>query len=172
MLSQKLTKDAFKLLSIEDWDEKLKIKDSIEATLERWKFFHAALRQGNDSLGLPDEKSREITAMFAEVEPYFLNTTNAAEALISQLEGNSASPFEDIRTHISVISNNEAEFLRGMDQIVNQFEKEAAEKVKRLENLELLLMAITLIILLSELFSYFCLSSKGCKGYNSKIIAS
>ncbi|MDT0689892.1 type IV pili methyl-accepting chemotaxis transducer N-terminal domain-containing protein [Salegentibacter sp. F188] len=170
MLSQKLTKETLKLLIVENRDEKLNIKDSIEAALNIWKFSHTALRQGNDSLGLPGNNSAEITAMFQEVDPFFQNITNSSEAIIEQLEENPQISAEGMRAEIATVARNEAGFLHGMDQIVNRFEEEAGEKVRRLENLEWLLMAITLIILLSELLFIFLPAAKGVRGTIQKLL--
>ncbi|MDT0686496.1 ATP-binding protein [Autumnicola psychrophila] len=170
MLSQKLSKETLKLLVTFKQDGKINIKDSIKATLEIWQFSHRALREGNDSLELPGNNSAEITAMFREVDPYFVEITNASEAIIRQLEENPQTSAEDMRDEIATVAKNEAGFLHVMDQIVNQFEEEAGEKVRRLQNLEWLLMAITLLILLSELLFIFLPAAKGVRGTIHKLL--
>jgi signal transduction histidine kinase len=170
MLSQKLTKETLKLLVADTSEERLNLSDSIENTLENWHFFHTALKRGNDSLGLPGNNSPEISAMFGEVDPYFSEITKASEAIILQLNENPQASVENIRPQIATVAANEAGFLHGMDQIVNQFEEEASEKVQRLENLEWLLMAITIIILLSELLFIFLPAAKGVRGTIQKLL--
>lgn len=170
MLSQKLTKETLQLLTAEDPEEISQLKQDIESTLERWRFSHYALLEGSDSLGVPGNNSLEITEMFQEIQPYFLNMEQASTTIINQLEKEPQSPVSRLRDPVIQIRNNEAAFLEGMDRIVNQYEKEAGEKVVRLGKLELFIMVITLLILFCEFLFIFWPAAKAVRNTIHKLL--
>lgn len=163
MLSQKLTKETLQLLTAEDPEGISQLKQNIESTLERWRFSHYALLEGSDSLGLPGDNSSEITEMFQEIQSYFLKMEEASESIITQLEQDPQISVSALRDEINLVKSNESAFLEGMDRIVNQYEHEAAEKVRRLGNLELFIMGITLLILLCEFLFIFWPAAKAVR---------
>ncbi|MCG9972906.1 type IV pili methyl-accepting chemotaxis transducer N-terminal domain-containing protein [Christiangramia crocea] len=170
MLSQKLTKESLQLLIAEDTSEISELKENINSTLERWKFSHYALIEGSDSLGLPGNNSEKIREMFAQIQPYFLEMENASESIILQLENEPEVSVSELRDEILTVKSNEAAFLEGMDRIVNQYEYEASEKVVRLGNLELFIMAITLLILLCEFLFIFWPAAKAVRNTIHKLL--
>ena len=56
-----------------------------------------------------------------------------------------------IKNHDNIIKENEVDFLKGMDQIVFQYNKEADEKVAIFKKVEMSLLGIALITLLLEI---------------------
>ncbi|MDT0643474.1 type IV pili methyl-accepting chemotaxis transducer N-terminal domain-containing protein [Zunongwangia sp. F363] len=159
MLSQKIAKESLLLLNAEEPQEKANIRQDLEETVELWTFSNQALREGSDNLGLPGNNSDAVAEMFKKLDPSFNNIRNAALNIVR----NPALSSEELDAEISSIKQNEEIFLRGMDQLVNQFEQEASEKVERLSNLEYLLMAVTLLILLSELIFVFLPAARAVK---------
>lgn len=170
MLSQKLTKETLQLLIAEETSEISELKENINSTLERWKFSHYALIEGSDSLGLPGNNSEKVTEMFKQIQPYFLEMENASESIILQLENEPQLSVSELRDEILTVKSNEAAFLEGMDRIVNQYEYEASEKVVRLGNLELFIMAITLLILLCEFLFIFWPAAKAVRNTIHKLL--
>ncbi|MDT0676689.1 type IV pili methyl-accepting chemotaxis transducer N-terminal domain-containing protein [Autumnicola musiva] len=160
MLSQKIAKEALLLFTTDEAQEKANIRQRLAEAVELWSFSNRALREGNDSLGLPGENSDAVSEMFKNLDPSFDSIRNAALNIVQ----NSTLSSEKLNAEVSSIRQNEEIFLRGMDQLVNQYEQEAGEKVERLSNLEYLLMAVTLIILLSELIFVFLPAARAVKG--------
>ncbi|WP_405562397.1 ATP-binding protein [Polaribacter sp. Asnod6-C07] len=170
MLSQKLTKD---ILSLSISDQELtrnQLKNRIKNTLTLWELSHYALQNGNDSLGLPAENSYEIKRRFKEINPVFKIIKTASESIIEKLQQNSDLAIYDLATDIKKVTQNEGSFLAKMDDIVNQYDLEANEKVAWLRKLEFFLMALTLIILLGEFLFIFWPTAKSVKATLSELL--
>ena len=170
MLSQKLTKEILLISSAEALEKRRELLKNIRQTQIQWKFSHEALQSGSDSLGLPGNNSKVIAEMFAQIKPYYENMLEASNRLIYIVETNTAFAKADIVTQVKIINANEGEFLQIMDSIVNQYDVEANNKVNRLRNLELLIMAVTLLLLLGEFLFIFWPTAKAVKGSMQELI--
>ncbi|MEM6700529.1 MAG: type IV pili methyl-accepting chemotaxis transducer N-terminal domain-containing protein, partial [Bacteroidota bacterium] len=147
MLSQKITKE---ILLLQDGQrEQLK---ELRATLKLWKNSHVALQEGNKELGLPRNESRIIKQMFAELKPSYEAIAENAQSIIQKLE---SSDTLSAQREVAQILRNEPAFLKQMDKIVFQFDREAREKVNKLRRTELLLLFAALLIVLLELLFIF-----------------
>jgi len=160
MLSQKLTKEILSLSTVSTPEKKSLLKNDISQTLHLWSLSHYALQKGNDSLGLPKKNSSEITAKFKILNPIFDTIVTASNTIIKSIENNQNTPFEN---QIKTVKTNEGAFLELMDDIVNQYGLEAEKKVDWLRNLEFLLTALTLLILLGEFLFIFWPAAKSVK---------
>ncbi|APZ44931.1 histidine kinase [Polaribacter reichenbachii] len=170
MLSQKLTKDILSL-SISDQElTKNQLKNRIKNTLTLWELSHYALQNGNDSLGLPAENSYEIKRRFKEINPVFKTIEVASKSIINKIELNSELSINVLATDIKKVTQNEGSFLAKMDDIVNQYDLEANEKVAWLRKLEFFLMALTLVILLGEFLFIFWPTAKSVKATLSELL--
>jgi signal transduction histidine kinase len=155
MLSQKLTKEILSL-SIEDSvDNKILLKNKLSETLSLWVLSHRSLQLGNDSLGLPGNNSVVVAKMFDELNPTFNTINQSARTIIDAIDKNPSISINALTAEIEKVTQNEGDFLKMMDQIVNQYDLEADAKVSWLRRLEILLMALTLLILLAELLFIF-----------------
>lgn len=155
MLSQKLTKDIVALSSESDLENRISLKNKIKQTLNLWEVSHHALQKGNDSLGLPRENSRNITQKFNKLNPIFDTISLASKTIIDKIENVPPLPLASYTSDIDKVKANESDFLIMMDDIVNQYDLEAEEKVDWLRNLEMWLTALTLLILLGEFLFIF-----------------
>ena len=160
MLSQKLTKEIVKLTVIDGQIDRSLLKQQIQQTLNLWELSHYSLQRGNDSLGLPKENSAEVVVKFAKLNPVFDTISKASIAIIEKINKNSLVPLLELSSEIKKVTNHEGDFLVMMDDIVNQYEKEANKKVQWLRKLELSLMIITLVILLFEFVFIFWPTAK------------
>tara|TARA_R110002049_G_scaffold248695_5_gene423176 strand:+ start:1091 stop:2905 length:1815 start_codon:yes stop_codon:yes gene_type:complete len=163
MLSQKLTKDIVSLSAEENLQKRIELKDKVKATLQLWQLSHYSLQQGNDSLGLPGENSAVVSNMFKSLNTSFDSISNASESVIEKLENIPPLPVSSFIEDINIIKEKENDFLLMMDNIVNQYDLEADEKVTWLRNLEMLLTALTLLILLGEFLFIFWPAAKSVK---------
>lgn len=170
MLSQKLTKEILSLSSEGTLFERVAVKDSLKETLDLWVMSHNALQKGNDSLGLPGNNSNVIRDMFDELNPNFEAIKGASEHIIYEVEKSSFFSIDSFKKEINLVKQNEADFLRQMDRIVNQYDLEAEEKVAWLKRLEAFLMAFTLILLLAEFLFIFWPTAKTVKKSISELI--
>ena len=163
MLSQKLTKDIVSLAADTSKIGRVLLKNKIKATLHIWKLSHYALQQGSDSMGLPKKNSLKINEKFKGLNPIFDTISQASINIIKKIESKPALPYLSYRKHIEKVVFNENDFLMLMDDIVNQYDKEAEEKVEWLRKLESWLTILTLLILLAELLFIFWPAAKSVK---------
>ena len=170
MLSQKLTKEAILLSTINDSIERTAIKNKFKRTLSLWESSHNALQKGDNDLGLPNDNSDSVSALFHQINPIFNNINEASKRIIEAIETLPTVVIQDFIGDIEIIKQNESGFLDTMDQIVNKYDFEAEEKVNWLKNLELILTALTLLILLAELLFIFWPTAKTVKNSISKLL--
>ncbi|WP_445955660.1 ATP-binding protein [Yeosuana sp.] len=163
MLSQKLTKEIVSLSTEDDSEERIRLKDKIKQTLNLWETSHHALQNGSDSLGLPGKNSEIITDKFKALNLTFNTISTASKSIIEKIENVPPLPLMAFIDDIETVKQNEGDFLLMMDQIVNQYDLEADAKVSWLRNLELLLTALTLLILLAEFLFIFWPTAKSVK---------
>ncbi|GAA3573847.1 ATP-binding protein [Snuella lapsa] len=163
MLSQKLTKEIVSLAAEDDLGKALRIKDSIKATLALWQVSHESLQSGNDSLGLPGNNSVVVTNLFKRLNVSFKTISEASKRIVETIEERPTFKIGSYVDDITTIKKTEADFLSVMDKIVNQYDREADEKVNWLRRLELLLTALTLLILLFEFLFIFWPTAKSVK---------
>ncbi|WP_406683441.1 type IV pili methyl-accepting chemotaxis transducer N-terminal domain-containing protein [Seonamhaeicola sp. MEBiC1930] len=163
MLSQKLTKEILSLSTEGNLFERIAVKDSLKKTLSIWEASHNALQKGSDSLGLPGRNSKTISSMFNDLNPTFNTIKQASQNIIEKIEKSSLASLENLSTDIENVKGSEGDFLVKMDGIVNQYDSEAEEKVAWLRQLEMFLMAFTLILLLAEFLFIFWPTAKTVK---------
>jgi signal transduction histidine kinase len=169
MLSQKLTKEIVSLLVSSDDKNRILLKNKISETLHLWELSNYSLQNGNDSLGLPKQNSDKIKNKFIAINPVFDTIQKAAKSIINKL-GNSSISNSELTSEIKKVTNNEGAFLLIMDEIVNQYDLEAEEKVVWLRKLELALMGVTLLILFGELLFIFWPAAKSVKATLSDLL--
>lgn len=152
MLSQRLCKCA--ALSATDLvpEKRATQLTELRELLPTWKRTQQALQFGDAELGLPANESRAAAAVFARIEPTFAAMLTAAERLVAQQAGapNSAAAGAAGHGDLAALLEQEAEYLRGMDEIVSRYEVESHERVARLLRLERILLSLTLVVLLIE----------------------
>ncbi|WP_346883269.1 ATP-binding protein [uncultured Algibacter sp.] len=170
MLSQKLTKDLVSLSVEVNLEQRILLKDKIKKTLEIWESSHFALQHGNESLGLPKKNSLKVSKKYKKLNPVFNTINEASKAIMLKIENDPSIRFDAFKTHIEKVKHNEDDFLLMMDDIVNQYDLEADAKVSWLQNLEILLMLLTLLILLGEFLFIFWPTAKTVKATLSELL--
>src|SRR5690606_32573443 len=170
MLSQKLTKEIVSIASETDLEKRIALKDQLKQTLNLWELSHDALQNGNDSLGLPGTNSEVVSKMFEELNPKFEVIKVASKSIIGKIENIPPLPVTSFEDDIEKIKHAESGFLATMDDIVNQYDYEADQKVKWLRKLELFIMGITLALLLAEFLFIFWPTAKTVKKSLAELI--
>jgi signal transduction histidine kinase len=170
MLSQKLTKDIVSLSAETNLKNRILLKDNIKETLHLWELSHHALQKGNDSLGLPNTNSKKVSNKFKALNPVFDTISRASKSIIDKIENIPPLPLDQYANDIEKVKTNEADFLMMMDDIVNQYDLEADEKVAWLRQLELWLTALTLLILLGEFLFIFWPAAKSVKSTLAELL--
>ncbi len=159
MLSQYLTKSVMALERPASFDERIRRSNEIKESFVAWKTAHIGLQRGDATIGLPQRvNSLEVQALFNEIEPYHATMVKALDRMMSVPSGESPVP-SVVRTTADVLLINEPRFLRLMDKITFQFDKEAKERNSSMQRLELLFIVAGLLILTFEFFCIFRPSS-------------
>lgn len=153
MLSQKITKGILKLNFVTDSLQKQQQIAIIHDNLEEWNFNQLALEHGNDSLGLSEIKSSEISNLYQSIKPNFDSFYKASTLFLNLSKNNN----KDAKANdlLEIILKNESIFLEKMDHIVDQYEIEATAKVNLQRKTEYIILGITLLILFLEFVFIF-----------------
>jgi len=144
MLSQKLTKSTLAILLDRDSPELDTRISELKRTLELWERSHRGLQASDLGLELPGHNSPTVTNLFADIEAPHRKMVGAVQAALSD----SSSP--QLLASARVLLDNEPAFLKGMDAIAFQYDSESSTRVAELKRIELLLTAMTLLILALE----------------------
>jgi sigma-B regulation protein RsbU (phosphoserine phosphatase) len=148
MLSQKLSKTTLLLYQAQDEQEFVKRKKELQDLTLLWEKSHKALQNGDTALQIPaNYNSETVKEMFILIEPHYTVMKSAVEPLLNHTL---QAPKEQITPNIKEIIENEPHFLRIMNEITFQYDKEAGQKIDALKNIELVLMLITLLVLAVE----------------------
>ncbi|MEL4307563.1 sensor histidine kinase [Joostella sp. CR20] len=158
MLSQKLTKEVLLFTATTEDSYRTNLSDSIKHTLQMWETSHKALLNGNDSLQINGDNSAAIQRMFEELQPSFTNIQSSVKNIL-----NTSSTTLNFENEVLNLRVQEQQFLTIMDRIVNQYDTEATQKVEKLQQLETILLIVTLAILLAEFLLIFWPAAKRTK---------
>ncbi|MBP2833612.1 type IV pili methyl-accepting chemotaxis transducer N-terminal domain-containing protein [Aquimarina sp. U1-2] len=155
MLSQKITKEilllshAFK--NNTDYDESIQ---ELKGSIELWRASHNTLLKYNKLNQKTRVDSTVIQKMFEKLEPYFQSIYKHSQHII-QLDSLGIIDSLQLKTHLKAIIQNEPLFLKQMDAIVFQYDKEAQQKISQLKKIEYLLFTLIIIIIILEIFFLF-----------------
>lgn len=150
-LSQKLVKEVLLLEKTNLVKDRQQIVAEIEQTLFVWKASQTALQFGNVEMNLPITKNQEIISLFKKIDIHYKVMVTATEELLSQ--DNPANT--NWSNYVEILLDNERYFLRLMDVIVNKYDQDSTEKLRKLKQKEYFLVAFALLILLLEILFIF-----------------
>ncbi len=170
MLSQKLTKQILILNFISDAKNNKKEIESANEIIELWKFNQNALEKGNDSLGFPKVKSKELSDLFVAIKPNFNNIVDAATVFLRHKKLGIKE--KENQVLVQTILENQGVFLEKMNEIVGQYDKEALEKVTLQSKTEYFILGFTMLVLLLEFIFIFKPTNKKVETLISKLLAS
>lgn len=126
MLSQRLAKAALAMTTAESDVVRETRKRELEEVVSLWISSHQGLRSGNAKLSLPGDPPAEIKSEFEALDPVFDGIREAVSRLIA-----AKTPAVQSAA-LSVILENEAEFLARMDKIVGLYEANARARAAQL----------------------------------------
>ncbi|MCG9793446.1 sensor histidine kinase [Flavobacterium algicola] len=170
MLSQKLVKEILILHAVSDSVNTQEQVDNINQTLSLWKSTQIGLYYGNDSLQLPKTHSPKMTDLYKIINPNFKSIIQNTERILeNRRSGKSA---DDNQTLIKTVLDNQVVFLKKMNQIVGQYEREAFHKVTLQRNTEYGILGFTLMVLLLEFHFIFKPTNKNIEELISKLLTS
>lgn len=154
MLSQKISKHALIICTTKNVQVQKQQVVEMNKSVDMWEKSYLGLLNGDSDLFLDVELSDMSRMMFDTINIYFTRMVAASKEMIRKVE-NGVVDNDQLCNQLDVLLSNEKFFLKGMDAIVFQMDKEASERVSRLKGLEFILLLISLGILFFELVFIF-----------------
>ena len=170
MLSQKLVKEILILNAVSDASKTKQQIFNIKETLSIWKSTQLALQNGDDQLQFPKEQTKELQQLYTNISPNFDAIVSTTNTILGH-RNSGGSPIEN-QAIIQTVLDNQVIYLKKMNQIVGQYEKEAFHKVTLQRNTEYGILFFTLLVLLLELQFIFKPTNKRIEELISKLLVS
>lgn len=167
MLSQKIAKDILILNAYSDPIKTKKQDSIIKQTVFLWKSTQNNLQFGNKKLQFPEEHSIKLQFLYKNIRPNFERIITNCELILANKKNVSIN--QDL---IQSVLDNQVVYLKKMNQIVGQYEKEALDKVTLQRNIEYGILVFTLLVLLLELEFIFKPTNKQIEHLISKLYKS
>jgi signal transduction histidine kinase len=150
MLTHTLTKDVVLLASTSEGVARQQLVERIKEAARRWQRSHESLRQSDPVFGTASMNSDEVMGMFAALDTPYRPMLNALRELTTQLE-NSPSAV-DISALTARILALEQSYLRTMNEIALQYERESIARQNLRDRLYVGLIICLLGVLLLQGF--------------------
>lgn len=157
MLSQRITKSALLFTQAKDSLLADRYKEELRESLTAWTHAHRALMEGDAEIGIKGTFNTKIIGLFQQIQGDFEEIVAGGNALLTLPEG---VPSNQTDIPLNRILSHESSFLEGMDQIVDEFDREAQLKIARLREMELFLFGVVLIFIFLEVRFFFWPSAK------------
>ena len=151
--SQQIVKDALRMTHSDGLEIDPGVAANLQKVLSRWERYHSELKTGQlTDLHMVVLNSKALQVLFDQLEPEFKAIREATHQLLAS---GSTGSITGQRQQLQTILSHDMPFLKQMDSIVRQYEREAEAKVERLHGIEQALLAITLFVLLLEALLIF-----------------
>lgn len=154
MLSQRICKSVLELNKSENEVKKERYLNELKMSLKLWEKTHATLQNVDVKTSHFQKNSKTITRLFEKVEPSYQKIRKAGNE-IARIVSTGSYDLEDLAPFAQIISENEQQFLEGMDQIVVQYDSEANQKNAKLKIRGLFFFLLILLIIVMETFFVF-----------------
>jgi NO-binding membrane sensor protein with MHYT domain/nitrogen-specific signal transduction histidine kinase len=148
MLSQAIAKEAVLISRSTDVAERIRLGNDLRGLDALWEKSHAALQHGDSVLGVSGSNSPAIRQMFTALQPDFTAMAEATRRLVERSAAPSAPM--DVSAEVDVILSRERAFLRDMDAIVFQYDREASFPDRTGNRLQMALLLSVLGVLLVQ----------------------
>jgi len=145
--SQSLSKTALLIESGRDIETNRK---EFVNTLRQWQKSHQGLQSGSDFLNLPANDREELEQMFTIIKIPYQEILEASNGMIKELYSAKSIDSMDIKPFVRHILENERMYLLGMELIVFDYDRFARDGVRKLKEIEYILLAFVVITLILE----------------------
>lgn len=172
MLSQQISKLALRLNEINSQEGRLHLLDELKTANKEWDRNNRSLRYGNDSLALPINKNAFVNQLFTDNQPTFDSIFLASTQLCRKIENKADVVYPLLAADVQTILQHEGLFLQHMDAIVSAFEYIASQKILQLKRTEYILLAVSLSIIVLEIFLIFIPTTRKVNDTLLKLIRS
>ncbi|SCC30906.1 hypothetical protein GA0116948_105281 [Chitinophaga costaii] len=150
--SQTLSKLALLLESGRDVETNRK---EFTNTLMQWQKSHQGLQNGSNFLNLPANDQDELQQMFDIIHTPHQEIWEAGNGMLQVLYNNKPFTTAEIRPYVETILSYEKSYLLGMELIVFDYDRFSKERVRKLKQIEYLMLGLVLCTLLIEVLVIF-----------------
>ena len=155
MLSQKISKVALQLGTTSEPAQRKVYANELADAIDLWTTSHQTLLSNGEVLGITNPERSVIDTLYQTLNPSYTAIVTSAQQLLTQLRQSPSASLNLLQPHIDSILQNEPAFLEVMDNIVFQYDDEAQSRILYLKNIELVLLAVALTMILFELLFIF-----------------
>jgi signal transduction histidine kinase len=125
----------------------------IKDIIRLWEGCHKGLKGGE--LDTPEQtytvrNSAKIDSLFEEINPVFTIMLSNAKTISQVIENPVKNQADTLQASLKQILSNERNFLKMMDKIVFQYDKEASQRVDTIKRIELILFVLLFVVLVLE----------------------
>lgn len=172
MLTREISKTVLMLSRNQSEAGRNSVKRDLLASLSLWKRSHEGLQSGNDSLGVPNHESQEVTALFSELDEDYQVIKENAERILFFLSNDPLVSYDSLRPAVEKILRHDDRFVAGMESIVHWYDVAAARKVSALSKTEYLLLSLLLVVILLEIVFIFRPTARRVNETMNQLVAS
>lgn len=151
MLSQRTALFSLRLVQAHSAAEREPIRAILREAATKMRVSHDGLTRGDAAMGLPAQMSEDVRQRYFElpllVDQQVSTYLGHVFALIGKADEELRYDDPDL---LYIMKEAPHRLLSSLDGLVQQYEKEAKDEVARLERVELLVLALTLIMLVME----------------------
>lgn len=164
MLSQRIAKYAILYDSSNSQSDKNRQLKLLTESINLMETSHRALSLGSAEMDLPQEKSPEVSSIYFE-EPIKLD--NQVKEFISRAKKISSTSYQS-RDLDYIIKASRGELLESLNSMVHQYEKEGNDVTEQLFLMEKIVLALTLLTIIFEIFVIFLPMEAKIKDYQKE----
>jgi signal transduction histidine kinase len=172
MLSQRICKIVLQIQDTLKMPTLQKLSKDFDSTLNLWVRSHKELLSRNQSERYQSQNSPEIVFMFRQIQPHYDLMVKHSRYILSYMKVLQNTDYQEVVKNRGVILANENAFLRGMDSIVFQYDKEAQQKIYLLSSTEIYLLILSLVIIIFEVIFIFIPTSRKVQETMTELINS
>lgn len=170
MLSQRITKSGLIMASTKDSLEFFTEQLELSKDINLLNSAHRALQFGDSTINSEiHQNSAKVKALFKELEPHFQKINIGSKGLLS-VESFSAQNDSTFETSLRFIRENEQDFLRLMNEITFQYDKEASKQINQASRTEYILYCFAIFLLLLERLFIFRPTVKKIKNFTKELL--
>jgi PAS domain S-box-containing protein len=155
MLSQRTSLLALRLATTTDTAQRAELREQLVSATDLMERSHLGLLGGDSNLGLPGRPSAQLQALYFSDETALDARVKTHIATLRGLLELPDEAFTPTQADLQTLLNQATPLLETLNTAVTYYEREATQKVLRLERLEVGVLAATLLTLLLEALFIF-----------------
>lgn len=156
MLSQKAALLSTQLLDCKNDSDEIEIRNQLYEVMSLMEMSHKGLILGNPAMNLPGNPSPEVMALYSDPPVSLSQQVRSFTDHIVSLLNEPGDKLTSRNPHlVYILTAARGDLLQSLDKVVQQYEKEAQQHIKRLEMLEIIIVSLTLLLLVFEALFIF-----------------